>query len=170
MNGEEFQDVVNFLEGTPDAILQLSGALIGSDLTWKPAADEFSAVEQVCHLRDIEREGYCVRIRKLLAEERPQLPDIDGSRLALERDYNRQDFTTAFQEFAQAREENLRTLRELAPEQLGRSGVLDGVGEITLAGLLLLMREHDQAHRREMADLCERRAKMKDESAATQAV
>jgi hypothetical protein len=164
MTDEGFQDVINFLEETPENIRRLAADLAEKDLRWKPSGDEFSAVEQVCHLRDIEREGYLVRIRKLLTENHPLLPDIDGSRLARERDYNRQDFATAFQEFAQAREENVRLMRTLWPEQLNRSGVLDGVGAITLKRLLMLMREHDQSHRQELTDLRERREKMNAES------
>src|SRR4051812_17017744 len=34
---------------------------------------EFSLTEQACHLRDLEREGYLVRARRMLSETTPQL-------------------------------------------------------------------------------------------------
>lgn len=153
MSEQEFQEVVRFLEETPESIRQLIVGMTGPDLRWKPSDDEFSVVEQVCHLRDLEREGYNVRIGKLLTEHDPSLPDFDGSRIARERDYNRQEFETVFQEFALARAENVRVMKTLSPEQLRRSGHLEGVGAITLGKLLQLMREHDQSHREELRDL-----------------
>ena len=158
----EFQDVVRFLEETPESIRQVLAGLASRELSWKPAPDEFSALEQVCHLRDLEREGYGARISKLLTENQPSLPDFDGSRIAQERNYNTQDFESAFQDFAQARAENLRVVKTLSPNELNRSGVLDGVGAITLQQLLLLMREHDLSHLQELTDL--RRAQRKAES------
>ena len=156
MTEQEFQDVVSFLEETPRHIRQFAAEMTEQDLRWKPSLDEFSVVEQVCHLRDLEREGYSARIRKILAENQPQLPDFDGSRIAKERTYNNQDFESAFREFALAREENVRVMKTLSPDQLNRSGVLEGVGIITLERLFQLMREHDQSHRKELNDLRER--------------
>ena len=153
MTGQEFQDITRFLEETPENVRRAAVGLADKDLRWKPSGDEFSVVEQVCHLRDIEREGYTARIGKLLTENQPTLPDLDGSRLARERDYNSQDFETAFDEFARERGSNVRIIRTLTPDQLKLGGVLEGVGLITLESLLLLMREHDQAHRGELSDL-----------------
>ena len=153
---QEFRDVVRFLEETPGRIRQLTTGMAEGELTWKPSANEFSAVEQVCHLRDLEREGYGARIEKLLTEPRPSLPDFDGGRIAGERDYNRQDFESACREFALARAGNLSVMKALSPEQLNRGGHLEGVGAITLGRLLLLMREHDQSHREELRALRER--------------
>ena len=39
-------------------------------------------LEHVCHLRDIEVEGYAPRLKRILSEDGPFLPDIDGRRLA----------------------------------------------------------------------------------------
>ena len=153
MTAQEFQDVVSFLEETPGSIRRLAAGMTPQDLKWKPSDKAFSMVEQVCHLRDLEREGYCVRIKRLLAEHEPGLPDFDGSRIAAERNYNTQDFDAAFEEFALARAENVRVIRALLPEQLRRGGQLAGLGAITLGRLLLLMREHDQSHREESSHL-----------------
>jgi hypothetical protein len=153
---EDSHDVIEFLEETPALVRRLAQGLADGDLRWKPSAEQFSFVENACHLRDIEVEGYGARIRKLLAENHPELPDVDGARLARERDYNSQDFAAALDDFMRARTENLHAVRELSAEQLGRAGTLEGVGEVTLGRLLLLMREHDEAHRQELVELRER--------------
>jgi DinB superfamily len=156
MTEQDFQEVVRFLEETPGHVRQLVAEMALQDLKWKPSVNEFSVVEQVCHLRDLEREGYSARIKKLLTEKEPALPDFDGSRIARERDYNSQDFESAFEEFALARAENVRVMKTLSLDQLNRSGVLEGVGAITLGKLFWLMREHDQSHREELSDLRDR--------------
>lgn len=155
---EDSRDVIEFLEETPAALRKLAQGLADGDLRWRPAGDQFSFVESACHLRDLEVEGYGARIRKLMTEDEPRLPDVDGARLARERDYNTQDFDAALDEFARARAENLRAIKNLSAEQLNRTGVLEGVGQITLGKLFLLMREHDESHRRELVELRERMA------------
>jgi DinB family protein len=163
MTGQEFQDVVSFLEETPRSIRQLTDRLARAELSWKPSHDEFSALEQVCHLRDLEREGYAARIKKLLTENNPSLPDFDGARIASERNYNSHDFESAFQDFALARAENVRLMKTLSPEQLNRSGSLEGVGAITLNKLFLLMRDHDRSHLEELTELLKRKTGMRAE-------
>lgn len=150
---EDLRSVIEFLEQTPVFLRRQAQGYPDGDLRWKPSAGQFSFVENACHLRDIEVEGYGARIRRLLAENHPELPDVDGARLARERDYNTQDFAAALADFERARAENLRALRELSAEQLGRAGNLEGVGQITLGKLLLLMYEHDRAHRKELIQL-----------------
>ena len=91
----DFGNLAAFLEETPEVVKSLTGNLTAKELRRKPTIEEFSFLEHVCHLRDIEREGYGVRIAKLLSEEQPFLPDIDGDKLAAERNYNSQSFDEA---------------------------------------------------------------------------
>ena len=153
MTPEEFQSLVIFLEETPGRVRVLVENLGEGEKRWKPKEDEFSATENVCHLRDIEEEGYSVRIRKLLEETDPLLADLDGARLALERDYNRQNMFNALERFTSARSGNVAAVRSLPPEDLSRQGTFEGSGPITLAKLLLMMREHDRSHLTELESL-----------------
>jgi hypothetical protein len=146
MTAEELDEICTALAATPAAILNVISNLSEEQQRRHSPDGEFSCVENVCHLRDLEVEGYTARINRLLAEERPILPDIDGARLAIERDYNRQDIRQALEVFAVARAENLHSLRALRPEQLGRQGTLEGVGIVTLEEVLLMMRDHDLGH------------------------
>lgn len=150
---KELSGLVATLGEMPETFRQLMLELPPEALTWKPAAREFSVLEHLCHLRDLEREGYAVRIKKLLAEIDPVLSDFDGDKIAAERDYNRQDFAAAFLDFARARIDNLATLENLSPAQLQRRGTFEGLGEIDLKKLIFMMHEHDEAHRRELKEL-----------------
>jgi hypothetical protein len=155
MTTEQRLSLAGFLAETPARVRRLVSDLSESDARWKPSAQEFSALEQVCHLSDLEREGYGVRIEKLLHEEEPLLPDFDGGKIAAERDYNSQSLTVALDAFKRAREQNLRAVEALSPADFERAGVLEAVGRITLETLLGKMREHDEGHLRELSELRE---------------
>jgi hypothetical protein len=119
----------------------------------KSSENGFSILEHVCHLRDLEQEGYLVRIRRLLTESKPYLPGFDGDKIALEREYNKQDALTALTDFKKARQQSVETLKGLTTEQLKSAGELEGVGPITLENLICLMLGHDEAHRNELTEL-----------------
>lgn len=156
MTQEEFQSVVQSLEEMPRIVYQLTRDLEDDAGRWKPSAAEFSMLENVCHLADLEREGYKVRLHRLLQEDAPVMQDFDGGRVAKERNYNSLNLSTALSDFTLSREDAVKTARALSTEQLDRSGTLEGVGEITLARLLEMMREHDRSHLEELRGLRER--------------
>jgi DinB superfamily len=143
---ETFEGLVAYLARTPAEIKTVVGKLSPQTAVRKPSPEEFSAIENVCHLRDIEIEGYSIRIRKILNEEHPSLPDIDGARLAIERDYNRQNLHEALEAFTLSRTQNVALLSQLNEPEANRTGVMAGVGSITLKKLVKMMAEHDESH------------------------
>jgi len=96
----------------------------------KPSQAEFSVCEHVCHLRDLEAEGFTPRIDRLLHETDPFLPDFDRDRLARERDYNSQSASAALDAFASARQANVRRMSGWSRAELGRRGSQEHVGAI----------------------------------------
>ncbi len=137
----------------PGRVRELIEGLSHDQLTIKRTPEEFSLAEHVCHLRDIEREGYLLRIRLIQTVDSPPLPDIDGTRLAIERDYNKEDIAEALSRFSAARNESTDLLRQTREDQWTRTGVLEGVGKITLLRLVEMMLEHDASHFDEMTSL-----------------
>jgi hypothetical protein len=146
MTSKEFYEICDFLGETPSSIEMVIKSLSESEVRHKPDEQDFSVLEHICHMRDIEGEGYRPRIQRLLAEDNPFLPDIDGDRLALERGYNSQEIASAFEEFSRFRAENLRVLRSVPLDKLESVGILENVGAISLAKLILMMLEHDDEH------------------------
>jgi hypothetical protein len=163
MTPSEFEELARSLAETPAHIRRLAEGLNAEESRWKPAADAFSVVENVCHLRDIEVDGYAARINLILNEDEPFLPDLNGAQLVAERRYNEQQLDAALDAFADARERNLLVIQSLSSEQLARSGTFENTGAITLSRLLELMREHDAAHLDELSGL---RAKLGQSSEA----
>ena len=148
---EDLHALINALASTPETLTGLVKDLSPADLRFKNLPDEFSIIESVCHLRDIEIEGYAVRIHRILREDKPLLPDIDGSQLAVERKYHHQELAPALQAFSSARKKNTQALTGLTSEQLDRVGTLEGVGTITIRQLIAMMNEHDEDHIRELS-------------------
>jgi hypothetical protein len=151
----DFEELSQFLKETSNRMSELIKGLTDSELRWRNSYDQFSMLENICHLRDIEVEAYTIRINRILKESNPFLPDVDGKRLATERRYNSLDADAALHSFAASRSENLRKLEGLAAEQLERHGTLEGVGRLTLGRLLEMMREHDEGHVEELRVLCQ---------------
>ena len=119
----------------------------------------FSLQEHACHLRDIEIEAYRVRLERMLAETTPALADVDGGTLARERDYHGQDLATAQAAFAAVRADMVARLMSLSAQQRRRTGMMEGVGEITVEGLARMMLAHDAEH---LADLVQLRQELAD--------
>jgi hypothetical protein len=113
----------------------------------------FSLQEHACHLRDIEIEAYRTRLERMLAEAAPALPDVDGGKLARERDYHRQDLSAAQAVFAAVRADMVQRLAGLSADQRRRTGIMEGVGEITIKELVAKMLEHDAEHLADLAQL-----------------
>ncbi|HET6160181.1 MAG TPA: DinB family protein [Dongiaceae bacterium] len=152
--GEDFGAKVATLGAMP-AKLKEFAARIG-ERAWrsKPANGGFSLLEHVCHLRDLDDVGYRVRLERMLTEQCPSLPDIDGDALARERDYQRQDLATAVSAFAATRLKIVARLAKLSPEERQRTGLMAGTNEITIEGLAETMMAHDSEHLDQLDQLC----------------
>jgi hypothetical protein len=151
-----FLELLQFLDGTSARISELIDGLSDSELRWQNSESEFSTLENICHLRDLELQGYATRITRMLQETDPALPDFDGARVAAESYYNREQPDPALRAFALTRKENVQKLRSLTEEQLRRESMLAGVGKITLMRLAEMMREHDQGHLEDLRVLRQR--------------
>ena len=119
---------------------------------WTPASwdgipgERFSPLGQVCHVRDIERDGYHVRIDRMLHENGPSLASLDSYELASLRNYDGADPEEALGAFRVARAATLRVLEGVTAEQLERRGTFAEYGPLTLRSLVHYLASHDQQH------------------------
>lgn len=133
----------------------LEAALLAAgdeNLLRQPVEGEFSLVEHACHLRDLEREGYLVRVRRMLTEEAPALEGFDGNTVASQRHYRKQDAALAAREFSAARDELIELLAPLTEKDLLREGTFQGK-RVCFGDVIAMMVEHDRGHRDEVARL-----------------
>jgi len=140
------------LAAFPAALEAHYGAFPASFVNWAPLSWEgvpsepFTAIEQICHVRDIEIEGYQLRFRRTLAEHRPLLAFIDSEAITRERDYASADPAKVFTEFRAARISTVALLRGLTEQQLARPAEFERYGPVTLRGLVHYLCSHDQQH------------------------
>lgn len=140
------------LSSKPHYLDSAFARLTAAEAATPHAPGAFSPVEQAWHLADLEREGYAVRIRRLLEEDAPQLPDFDGQRIAAERNYRSLDLREGLAAFRAARLVNVALLRGVPTAAWARAGTLEGVGQFRLFDLPAQMEGHDASHRAEIEE------------------
>ncbi len=136
----------------PDNLESMFNAFPPADVNRAPESwegipsESLTAIEQICHLRDIEIEGYQVRIRRLLREANPTLVSLDSYVLAKERAYTNASPANVLAAFRAARNATLDMIRQVRPDEWNRSGVFEGYGPVTLRGVVHFLCSHDQQH------------------------
>jgi DinB superfamily len=145
------QVTIDSLASFPEKLRNLFGCFPRELAIWTPSSwdgipsEKLNAVEQVCHIRDIEIEGYRIRFDRARLEVRPVLPDMPGETMARERDYSAQDPVAALSDFAIARAITVNTIRTFSDGDLKRIAIFEG-RTITLAGLVHFLCSHDYQH------------------------
>jgi uncharacterized damage-inducible protein DinB len=127
---------------------EFSAAIEGvseSVLSRRPNEKDWAAKEIVCHLRDAE-ESFMQRFQIILSMNGPKFPPSEPDRLAVERQYLRNDVLEALSAFRKRREETLKFLRGLKPEQWERAGIHPTRGPMTIKDYVELMANHGQIH------------------------
>jgi HAD superfamily hydrolase (TIGR01549 family) len=116
----------------------------------KPHTDEWSLTEIACHLRDTEIEVNLERLAKILEQPDPFLATQNTDSWAEEREYNKEDFPIALQQFASARLQTLNMLGSLADAQWQRLARHAIFGPSTLFDIVNFIVEHDHLHIRQI--------------------
>lgn len=153
MTRRDLETLLLTLESTSALLARAAECFSARQARVRPPRGGFSFVENVWHLADLEREGYGVRIARILAEENPGLENFDGEQVARDRNYQDKDVARGIAAFTRAREANLQALRRALPAEWDRPGSQQGVGRVTLADMPRMMAEHDRSHGDEIADL-----------------
>jgi hypothetical protein len=140
------------LRSFPDRLEAHFSAVPAAYRRWAPSSwdgvpsEALTAIEQLCHVRDIEIDGYQVRFRRTLGENNPTLASIDTDALVVERAYAGADAAGVLASFRDARHATVAMLEQLAPAQFERTAVFEGYGSVTLRGLVHYLCSHDQQH------------------------
>jgi hypothetical protein len=147
-----FSTTLNALANFPDQLQAHYTAVPPAFKNWAPSSwdgipsEPFTALEQVCHIRDIEVDGYHVRFHRALHETNPVLLSIDSEALARERAYCITDADQALAVFRIARARTVELITSLNGEQFGRIASFDGYGELSVRSLVHYLCSHDQQH------------------------
>jgi hypothetical protein len=133
------------LEAGPKRLADLTRKLDDAVLRRKPAPDKWSALEVVCHLRDVER-LWADRIVKAAFSDKPAFYTLDFEALVSKNRYNTQDLGASIKEFARLRSDSLCLLRALPASQWKRVGIHPKRGEISIERIVEIVIGHDRGH------------------------
>jgi hypothetical protein len=140
------------LKSFPNQLEKIFDCFPKSYQNWAPAdwkgipSETFTALEQICHLHDIEVKGYHVRFRRMLEEESPVLTSIDPYVLAKEGRYSEANPLQVLEELHSARRKTVELISGLSDLDLARMGFFEGLVPLSLKGLIHYLCSHDQQH------------------------
>lgn len=143
---------ISSLRAFPELLEAHFAAVPPTHLDWRPRSwlgipsEPFTAIQQLCHVRDIEIDGYQVRLRRMLDEDSPTLASIDSEALVGPRRYSEADATAVLAAIRAARATTVEMIAGLRAEELGRTGFFEGYGKLTVKALLHYLCSHDQQH------------------------
>jgi hypothetical protein len=143
------RDPVSVLASTVAFCVQRTAGLGKAELRTPEAPGKWSVVALLQHWADSELVwGY--RLRRVLAEDRPELTGFDQDLWAQRLGYADADWDGALSMFAALREANLRLLEGATPQDLEREGVHVERGPESVRHMMRLYAGHDLAHRRQL--------------------
>jgi len=127
-------DFAAAIKDEPDAVLSR-----------RPDGKNWSAKEVVCHIRDTE-ESFMARFQTIMAMDEPTFLPVEPDRWAADRQYLRNDGAEALETFRTRRDESLKFLLGLPPDQWERGGIHATRGRMTIKDFVALMAWHDDNH------------------------
>jgi hypothetical protein len=134
----------------PDLLAALLADVDDESARRRPAPEEWSPVEIVCHLRDEEREDFGARLRTVLAGG-PSFARIDPPRWAVERRYREERLGEVLGVLVRLRRDSLAWLDTVDPAVLPRALPLGRGGPLSGLDLLAAWVAHDGLHVQQLA-------------------
>ena len=142
----EIASITDQLASVPQFLDGALRSIATADWDRRTEGIEFSIRQQLCHLRDVELEGYLVRVTRMTAETSPLLADLNGSELAQVRHYELQDPSLAVRDFTAFRMTTVAKLRGLSRQDWSRPGRFSPDAPFDVHELAAMMLAHDRQH------------------------
>ena len=138
--------VLAIMVSTPAVLRSLSASLTEEQWKHEPTHDDWAMNEIVCHLADTEREVHQMQLNLMIEREGAFIPRPDSDVWASEREYLNIDGKSALREFALARLQNIKTLKELDEGIWSRSARHAIFGPTNFLEVTSFMADHDRLH------------------------
>jgi uncharacterized damage-inducible protein DinB len=138
------QLVADYLDGT-QLVREAVRGMSREQLLARPVAGKWSTLEVLCHLADFEP-IFADRMKRVLAEDRPQLLAADEKHFAAALAYHERDGEEELALIEHTRSQMARILRSLSAEAFQREGVHSESGPLTLEQLLGYAIRHIRHH------------------------
>jgi hypothetical protein len=125
------QEIMKTLRATPVVLRALVAGVDEAGLRRRPAPREWAIIEVVGHLADTE-ERALGRVRRMLAEDDPQLEPFDQEALAIQRRYLDVDLQEELARLEELRGQHLAVLETVDPQGWERTGRHGEHGQMTV--------------------------------------
>jgi uncharacterized damage-inducible protein DinB len=145
MDEAQFKAHVDALAAFPEELKRQLAGLSDAALRFRPSPDEWSIIEIVGHMTDVDA-IWPGRVRQMLSTDNPQLQRVDND-VVRQRDYQNKQLGFLLITLAERRAEFVELLRMLRPVQLMRPGLHPTRGPITVADAPAALADHDRGHR-----------------------
>jgi hypothetical protein len=124
-------EIIKTLRATPIVLRAVVDGVDEARLRRRPAPGEWAIIEVVAHLADTEERAFG-RVRRMLAEDNPQLEPFDQEALAIQRHYLELDLQAELVRLEQFRSQHLAMLDTLDAGDWERTGRHGEHGELTV--------------------------------------
>lgn len=138
--------VLNRMRGAYDTYAALIAASDEAAAHRQPAAGEWSAVEVIAHLADLDQFNRTERYNAILMTESPQLPAYDPDARNAAGNHAAMSTTDVLAFFKAERDALLMLLEGLRPHEWARIGIHPRWGAQTLYELVARTPDHDEMH------------------------
>ncbi len=139
------QAMIDELRAAPEAYAMLFAPESEEALHHQPAAGEWSAVQVVAHLADLDAFNRTQRFNAILMEDNPALPAYEPDARMEQGNYQALSATDALDLFKRERDLITSLLEGLRPHEMARTGMHPRDGQRTLQQMADL-RKHDRMH------------------------
>jgi len=144
--------LIAFLRSTPAVFHSLLLLLSREQAAERPDVNEWSFLEILCHLRDVDSDVNLLRVAAILREENTFVAGQSTDQWANERNYSSQDLMKSFSDFVSVREKLVSLLENLESGNWDRSARHTFLGPTSLRELVEIMVDHDRLHIRQAMD------------------
>ena len=138
--------ILSILNSTPAVLDSLMSQLSEEEWRYEPTHDDWAMNEIICHLRDTEREIHQLQINLMIEREGAFIPRPETGIWANEREYLNVHGSLALHDFAVARLELLRLLKDQSEEMWSRTARHAIFGPTNFLEVVGFIADHDRLH------------------------
>jgi hypothetical protein len=153
MTESELRKHIEAAEKSPKQIALAVSGLPDKVMRYKPAPDKWCILEILGHIADIEI-VYAYRLRQMMADNSPQIAPMDQDQWARNLGYMDVPAPELVALYGLNRHHNLRLLRRMKPEDLGKAAYHPELKkDVTVAQLVEQMAGHGANHLQQIEQL-----------------
>jgi uncharacterized damage-inducible protein DinB len=150
MNSQTIKTQLDALAAFPAALKAQVAGLTDEALRFRPAAGEWSIVENIGHLIDIDT-LQLGRVGQIIARDNPPIQPFDVDESVRRNDYQSKHAPFLLNTFAERRAALVEEWRYIRPDNLARTGIHATRGPLTIADIIATLFRHDPQHRDQIA-------------------